>query len=352
MPPARRPTPPSAPVQSLLLKHLAAMRASFVRDLMRENGIKGLSNNKDKLLGLVGDALRDRELAWDTLIAFLDRHEPNGKQRVLMLKAPHAQRQQFTAAALKAALEDAGLDEAWDATVPVAAPEELQLSSVGADGNMVHVVAIGRRSYRQRVTELEGQVDLPRDDLEVQLYERVEVRGWVRAELDTRTGALNIRAVSLPQERAQRALFEDFSELIAPWFPLDLFEPLDLRKAIKALHDDECAGMPCEALVQAVGYDDASGRKTSLRSAAANQSVNGASPQLQAAIDAVRASGEGADGNFFFLPTAMGGPPNVPIGKDPVRVIIKAAAGRLDFTKPHDRRELAHVLHRVRVLAS
>jgi hypothetical protein len=161
-----------------------------------------------------------------------------------------------------------------------------------------------------------------------------------------------VQAASLPQEKAQKALFEDFAALIAPWFPFDLFEPLDLRKAIKALHDDECSGLPCEARVQAVGYDDASGRKTSLRSASANQSVNGAAPQLQAAIDAVRASGKGSDGNFYFLPMAQGGPPNVPIGDEPVRVIVKARVGRLDFTKPLDRAELTHVLERVRVLAS
>jgi hypothetical protein len=146
-------------------------------------------------------------------------------------------------------------------------------------------------------------------------------------------------------------LFADFHELIEDWFPFDLFTPLALRKAIKALHDDECSGTPCEARVQAVGYDDASGRKTSMRSASSNQSVNGAAPSLQAAIDAVRASGEGSDGNFYFLPSSQGGPPGVPIGDQPVRVVLNDAAGRVDFTKPVEQRELDHVLHRIRVLA-
>jgi hypothetical protein len=351
MPLVRRTPSPSPAVQALLLKHLAAMRADFIRTLMQDNDITGRSNTKDVMLGLIRDALRDRELSRETLIAFLDAHEPNGKQRVQMLKAPEASREQYSATALKTALENTGLGELWGATVPVAAPEELQLSSVRVENHTVTIVAIGRRTYRQRVAELEDQVQLPRNDLEVQLYEHVEVRAWVRAELDTRNGALNIRGVSL-QEKVQRALFEDFAALISPWFPLDLFQPLDLRKAIKALHEDECSGTPCEARVQAVGYDDASGRKTALRSASANQSVNGAAAQLQAAIDAVRASGEGSDGNFFFQPTSQGGPHNVPIGDDSVRVILKAAPGRLDFTKPLDRAELAHVLHRVRVLAS
>jgi hypothetical protein len=350
--PTVRAKPPSQAVQALLLKHLASMRASFVRDLMRDNQIKGLSNNKDKLLDLVRKALKDGELAWDVLIAFLDEREPNGKQRVIMKMAASSRQRDYSVAAIRQALENAGHGDLWNATVPIAAPDELQLSSVGVKDDVLHVVAIGRRTYRRRASELEGEVELPRDDLEVQLYEHVEVRAWVRAELDTRTGALNIRAVSFPQEKAQRELLDDFEATIASWFPVDLFDTLDLRKAIKALHDDECSGAPYEARVQAVGYDDASGRKTSMRSASANQSVNGASPSLQAAIDAVRASGEGADGNFFFLPTAQGGPANVPIGAEPVRVGIKAAAGQLDFTKPHEGGELVHVLHRIRVLAS
>lgn len=352
MPPGRRIPPPSPPVQALLLKHLGAMRADYVRDFMREHELAGRSNTKGVLLDKVKNALRDQVVGWRALIAFLDRHEPNGRQRVQMLKAPASRRQQYSADALKATLEQAGTGRLWNARVPVAAPEELRLSSVRADGHKVAVVAIGRRTYRQRVPELEDDVDLPRADLEVELYEQVEVRAWIRAELDTRTGALNLRAAALPREGVQKQLFKDFDALIAPWFPRDLFVPLDLRKAIKALHDDECAGLPCEARVQAVGYDDASGRKTTLRSASANQSLNGAPAALQQAIDAVRASGEGADGNFYFLPTSQGGPPNVPIGDEPIRVILRAAAGRVDFTKPLERAELHHVLQRVRVLAS
>lgn len=351
MPHLRHNRPPVA-AQKLLLEHLAAMRASFVRDLMRENGLTGLSNTKDVLLDIVESALRDGKLSWGTLIAFLDRHEPYGKQRVQMLRAPVAQRQRFAATTIKAALDAAGLGHIWGASVPLAAPDELELSSVELLGPVLHVVAVGRRTYRRRVGELEDQVELPREGLEVQLYEHVAVRAWIRAELDTRNGSLNVRAVSLPREKAQRELLDDFMALIAPWYPVDLFAPLDLGKAIKELHDDECSGTPCEALIQAVGYDDASGRKTSLRSASANQSVNGAPPAVQAAIDTFRANGAGSDGNFYFLPTAQGGPPGVPIGDEPVRVVVKAAAGRLDFTKPLDRAELEHVLRRIRVLAT
>jgi len=354
MPPVPRERAPSPAAQELLLKHLAELRSDLVRDLMRENGIKGLSSTKDHLIELVKNELRDRRLSWDTLIAFLDRQEPNGKQRVLMYQAPVAQKDSYSVAALNDALEQAGHGELWNATVPIAAPEELELSSVRADDRgQVEILAIGRRRYRHRVRELEDQVAPPKAGMEVQLYEWVDVRAWVRADLSTDTGALNLRAVLLPQDKVQRELFEDFVALISDWFPMDLFQPLDLRKAIKALHDDECAGGAySEARVQQVGYDDASGRKATIRSASASQSVNGAPPSYQAAIDAVRASGEGSDGNFYFLPTAGGGPPGCPIGKDPVRVIIKAGRGRLDFTKPHHRAELAHVLHRIRVLAT
>jgi hypothetical protein len=342
---------PSPDTQALLLKHLAALRGDFIKDLMRENSIEGLSNNKPVLLDLVHQALLGGALSWPTLIAFLDKHEPFGKQRVEMLKAPASAKAQYSSQKIKAELTNAGLNNLWDATVRVAAPAELELSSVRLNNKRLDVVAIGRRSYRQRVAELESQVTLPRNDLEVQLYEHVEVRAWIRAELYTNTGALNVRAAALPQERVQKALFEDFVALTQSWFPWDLFATLDLAKAIKALHADEAAGGTCEAMVQAVEYDDASGRKTALRSASANQSVNGAAPQLQTAINTVRSSGEGSDGNFYFLPTSKGGPPGVPIGDKPVRAVLNAK-GRVDIPKPVRPNELRHVLRRIRVLAT
>lgn len=350
MPPV--PCEPSDAAKELLLAHLSEIRSDFIRQLMRDNSITGVSDTKEHLIDRVRDALRTRNLSWDVLIAFLDRHEPNGKQRVLMFKASTTNAQQFSATAIQTGLQTDGENDVWNASVPVAAPEELTLSSVtAADGRGVVIVAIGRRRYRERVKEREGEITLPEANMEVRLYRWVDVRAWVRAELNPATGDLNIRAVSLPQESAQSELFNDFIDLIGAWFPMGLFAQLNLHKAIKALHDGECAGPPCDAMVQAVGYDDASGRSASLRSASGTQSINGAAPNYQAAIDTFRSTGTGRDGNFYFLPTAMGGKPNTPIGDKPVRVLIKANDGRVDFSKPHTSTEIAYVLGRVRVLA-
>jgi hypothetical protein len=124
-----------------------------------------------------------------------------------------------------------------------------------------------------------------------------------------------------------------------------------LSKAIKALHEDERNNVPHEALVQAVGYDDPSGLKSSIRSASATQSLSGHGTAMDSAIDAIRSSGHGADGNFYFLPASAGGMPNTPLTKS-IRAVIYAAAGRVDFTKPMVAAELEHVLSRIRVLAS
>lgn len=175
MPPAPR---PSNGAQRLLLRQLGSMVADKVRDLMRSNSITGLSNNKPVLIEKVQAALRDGEISWHTLIAFLDANEPNGKQRVQMLKAPTTASAQYSASTLKAALEAHGSGGVWGAEIAVAAPEELELSSVKVSGTKLVIVAIGRRTYRERVRELEATVDLPRAGLEVQLYEHVEIRGW------------------------------------------------------------------------------------------------------------------------------------------------------------------------------
>jgi hypothetical protein len=349
--PALRRQPPPQFQRDLLLKQLAAMRADYVRTLMRENDVKGLSNNKPQLLAEVDKALRENRLAWDTLIEFLDRHEPYGKQRAFLFEAIDNTHDQWSETALERAVDAGGPGELWNAPVPIAAPDELTLSSVGVQDGTFTVLAIGRRTFRRRVEELEAQVEVPRAGLEVRLYEYVDIRGWVRLELNLATGAAQIRGVHLPQQTVQLQLFEDFRDLLDPWFPLAAFAPLDLAKAIKALHADERTNTPHEALVQAVGYDDPSGLKSAIRSASSTQSVSGHGTTMDSAIDAIRSSGHGADGNFYFLPPNAGGMPNTPLTKA-VRAVIYARAGRIDFTKPMEAEELEHVLRRVRVLAS
>lgn len=326
------------------------MRADYIRSLMRGNRITGLSNNKPELLLEVEKALRENRLSWETLIQFLDRHEPYGKQRVFLFKAMDDTQDQWSETALRAAVDQAGRGDLWNAPVPVAAPDELTLSSVGVQDDTFTALAIGRRTFRRRAEELEGQVQVPRPGLEVRLYEDVDIRGWVRLELDLSTGAAQMRGVHLPQQAVQLGLFDDFRGLL-DWFPLTAFAPLDLAKAIKALHEDERTNTPHEALVQAVGYDDPSGLKSTIRSAASTQSVSGHGTAMDTAIDAIRSSGHGADGNFYFLPPNEGGMPNTPLTK-PVRAVVYARAGRIDFTKPMEAAELEYVLRRIRVLAS
>lgn len=327
------------------------MRADYIRDLMRARDIPGLANNKSKLLEAVEKALTDRVLPWYRLIEFLDRHEPFGKQRVFLLEAREDTEDQWTAEALEAAADDAGLTELWNAPTTVAAPEELTLSSVGVNDGKFTVLAIGRRTYRRRAEEYEDEVELPKERMEVHLYEFVDIRGWVRLELDLATGAAEIRAVSLPQQEAQQAVFEEFRDLLDGWFPLDAFDSLNLAKTIKALHEDERINTPHEARVQAVGYDDPSGLKSTIRSSSSGQSVSGQGSAMDIAIDAIRGSGNGADGNFYFLPPNEGGVAGTPLSKS-VRVVVYAATGRIDFPKPSDAAELRHVLQRVRLLAA
>lgn len=320
---------------------------------MRVNQISGVTNNKPELLEKVEQALRTGNVPWSALIDFLDEREPNGKQRVLMLAAaPADANSTYSPTNLQIALTAAGQGDRWNAKVPLAAPRELTLSSVMEEGGVITIVAIGQRSYTVRDEGLEAQVTPPAPNTEVRVYKTETIRGWVRAEFSTTTGALNIRVVALPNQKTHQALAEAFGELIDPWFPLGSFSQLNLHKAIEELYDGERNGPPHDARVQAVVLHDSSGLRTSIRGADASQSVIGQADNLQDAYDVVRERGSGSGGNLLFLSAGDGGPRNSPVGDEPVRAVINAQAGRVDFTTPHTKEEIAHVLDRIRVLAT
>jgi hypothetical protein len=340
---------PSQEERTLLLRHYEDLRVDQIRDFMRAESIAGLANNKPELIEAVKSALRDGDASWQDFVNYLDQVEPYRKQRVYLLQALEGTDGTWSPDQLRNGLATAGQQDLLDAKVPIAVPATLQLSSVTINDSHVEVLAIGRRTYRHRVKELEGQVQVPRAGLEVQLYEYVHVRAWVRLELDLSTGSLAIRASRLPQERLQDELYEDFLQL-ASWFPLSSFNPLNLRKAIETLHADE-VNTPHEARVQAVGYDSATGLRSSMRGATGQQSVTGHGTQVDGAIATIRNSSQGEDGNFFFLPPNNGGPPGTPLKRE-VRTVVQANDGRVDFPRPLERDELQHVLRRVRVLAT
>jgi hypothetical protein len=348
MPPFQHDWLPPWDERELLFAHFEELRVDQIRDFMR-NRITGLSNNKPGLLKAVKDSLREVKVTWREFVEYLDSVELYRKQRVHLYQALDGSQEAWSAEALKAAIERSNMAHVWNANVSIAAPDELEPSSITMTDQRLEVMVIGRRTYRRRVRELEDKVDTPRDGLEVQLYERVNVRAWVRLELDLKTGALTIRASRLPTTGLQEELRNDSVDLL-DWFPEDRFAPVNLAKAIATLHKTE-GDTPHEARVQAVGYGSPTGLKSAVRSSAGHQGVTGHGQDVDDAVATLRESGYGEEGNFFFLPPNSGGPPGTNLESE-VRVVVYADTGEVDFPRPMKPKELEHVLRRIRVLAT
>lgn len=319
-----------------------------LRKFMRDHQIEGVSKNKDRVVELIKEAVADGFVTWIQLLDFINEQEFLKAQNALIYRASHENDPRLNPESILEAISVESQDDLVGANLPIAAPKELTLASIEVSEQTVVATAIGRRSFEIRRPQYESQLTLPRPGLEARVFETVNVRAWVRLEFDAVAGTLQIRAVRLPKALLQRQLEDDFHQLI-PWFPLDAFPLLELADALKELHKAEQQD-PHEARVQAIGYESASGLRSSVRGSTAEQSITGHG-NLDQATAILRERGISDGANLYWLPPNKGGPPGNPLSNE-VHTRIRAREGLVTFMARVDREELEHVLQRIRVLAT
>lgn len=367
--------------QELLLDLFGSLTGDHVREFMRRHKISGLSKKKAELLEAVEEALKQPGLPWASLIAYLDEVELYQKQHVVLMRSIEGTEDQWGEERLKEALVQDGKGQYWEQSIRVAAPDELQYSTINVDGDAFVVHAIGQRTYVHRNENLESGFEAPTPDSEVRVYETVRVRAWARLELDLVSGNALIRCTRMPTRGSQEALVKAFDELISTWFPMTAFQPVDLAETISTLHENE-EQTPCEARVQEVSYRTASGLQSVVKASTGGSSISGHGADVDDAVKTLRTSGRAARGVFYFLPpqatSANGasaatsaddassdddaGPTSASAGDSPVsssnpfakerRVAMRAESGVVDFSKAIPKLELEHALRRIRVLAA
>jgi hypothetical protein len=342
----------TAAERELLLTQFGALRSDEIRDFMRDKGIGPLRGRKDELIDRVAQALRKREVEvnWEGLIDFLDGVEPYNKQHVILYKVSAETGRDWQDSEMVAALlREHGLGELWQSRVPLAAPEQVTLSSVRLDDGVLEIYAIARRSYPvRRKDREEGLMDEPR--FEARVYENVQVRTWIRLRWMLASGEASLHIAQLPRKGIYEATREEFFGLLRGWFPVDVFDPLNLSQAVSRLEEAEINGAP-EARVQAVGHNSRGGLRSNISSGAAEQSVFGESSDYDDALKTLHDAGPGSGGSFYFLPPAAGGPAGTPLS-DEIHVVIVVKDDRINFPQPTNEDHLNHVLRRVRILAT
>jgi hypothetical protein len=340
---------PNQSERDLLLRHLEALRSDLIRELLRAQAVKPLGTTKAETLERALSAINQGEISWDALVAYLDSIEPFGKQHV-MLYETDGELTDWTEESVATIIADAGLENLWQVNQPIAAPDEMQLSSIGVTDGQLEVYAISRRSYLKRRNDLDntGTVDNP--DIETIAYERVPVRGWVRMVVDLGSGRVSIHMSQLGRKADYQMLLEDFLRLIETWFPVGGLETIDLGKAVKSLHEAWENG-EYEASPQKLQYESPDGIQSSLSSSTRKQAVLGQAIGLDEAAKKMKETGAGAGANLYFQSSSEGAPAAQNPIDDPVHVEIVVSDGRINFRRPVRAEDLDYVMRRIRVHA-
>jgi hypothetical protein len=341
---------PTAEQRELLVTHLEALRSDQIREFLRRNQVGPLGRTKEEAVAQAKEALGTPDLPWDALIAYLDEIEPYGKQHVVLMRAIGDALRDWSEESVEQTMHEAGLEELWQQDQPLAAPDEIQLSSVRWLDGQLEVYAISRRLVRKRRLDLDDEAFQGNRRLEAVVYERVPVRSWVRLHADPGSGRVSVHMAQLTRKSDYQALFDDFMQLISGWFPVEHLEPINLGRAVKRLHEAWEAGRH-EASPQKLEYESADGIHSSLSSSTRQQSVLGQTDELDEAAERMRDSGPGAGANLYFLGTDDDGPNGANPIEDPIHVEIVVREDRINFRRPVSAEALDYILRRIRLHA-
>ena len=128
--------------QTQIVTDLLASEKSQIRDFLASNEIVR-SGTKEEIRNRIEDGLQNGTLSLAQLVQFLDQVIPWGKQHVFLYKGPGAPIADWKNAAwLAKLLKNQRLGKYLNATLPLALPERMKLSSIMHDGRRLRVTAI------------------------------------------------------------------------------------------------------------------------------------------------------------------------------------------------------------------
>jgi len=165
-------------------------------------------------------------------------------------------------------------------------------------------------------------------------------------DLDANTAMFQI--TQLHRDALYEEVAAEFFGLVGNWLDIKLFGAVDVRRAIRRLHELEGNGR-AEARSHGIHYRTLQGRRLSAHSPSPRDSVLGETV-IDQAMDNVGRTGVGHLGNFYWLGRITPGPVPNPLNGD-VHVIIVGDKSRINFPTPNTEDVVRYVLHRVRALS-
>jgi len=305
------------------------------------------SGTKEQIRERIEETLGEGTLSLSQIVQFLDEVVPWGKQHVYLYKGPQSSIANWRKPEwLVKLLKKHHLGKYLNASLPLALPEKMKMSSILHDGNWVRITAIKRRDWWERNPEYDDTtVTDEGDDVELRAFIHRVTRSLVAFEWDLIANVAFLQISQLPTGFRYEEVAEEFFEMIGGWLDINRFSIVDLRPAIKNLHELEEAGTG-ETRSHGINYRTLQGRRFEGKSASPADPLLGEAV-IDAALGAVRNSGVGHLGNFYWLPGPTANPTSNPLDAE-MHVIIVGQHNRINFPTPNVEQTVRYVLSRIR----
>lgn len=335
---------------ALLFQYLGGLTNEQLGELLSSCGL-AKSGTKDDLVSRLEKSYEDGIVSKTDLVSFLNQADRWGKQHVYLYKGPGKTLQsQWGSASIEQTL--AGIPEVQkclNKELPLVVPEEPKLCSVMVSRNEISISLVGRRDHWVRVSDQDEEYEDNGKKIIKKAFVHTLHRNLTVFTWDLLQNHATLQISQLPSGNKYEDSRDAMLDTIRPWFPVDSFDPLDLRPAVKELHQLE---MKKTALTraQAISIVDGDGYTAEAKGPTADHSLDSNSDVAGAMNNLVPGS-LGKDGNFYWLPktTASGNGVLNPLEKE-IRTHIVAHKGRVNFTTSNGGEAVIYVLNQIRAV--
>jgi len=339
----------TAEERQALIDFVLALKKTYIQDFLKRVELP-TSGTKSDLRERLHEALEEGRLGYEQLVDFLDSVVPWGKQHVFLYTGPRSDLRSWKAPdQLLDRLKHHRLGKLFNARLPLILPDKLTLSSITHADGKLRVTAVQKREYTERAPEHDEQKETEKGErIMLKAYMHHLSRTLVAFEWDLDANTAMLQITQLHRDTLYEEVAAEFFGLVGSWLDIGLFGTVDVRRAIRRLHELEANGQ-AEARSHGIHYRTLQGRRLSAHSPSPHDSVLGEAV-IDQAMDSVGKSGVGHLGNFYWLADTRPGPVPNPLSSD-VHVIIVGDKSRINFPTPNTEDVVRYVLHRVRALS-
>jgi hypothetical protein len=332
-----------------LLDFALAVKKTHIQDFLKRVNLQR-SGTKPDLRERLQAAFDEGHVTYEQVVDFLDSVAPWGKQHVFLYTGPRGDLQSWKDPdRVRQHLKSHGVGKFFNARLPLILPDKLTLSSITHADGKLRVTAVQRQEYAERTPEHDDQKETEKGErIILKAYMRHLSRTLVAFEWDLDANTAMLQITQLHTDTLYEEVAAEFFGLVGGWLDMKPFGAVDVRRAIRGLHELEGNGR-AETRSHGIHYRTLQGRRLSAHSPSPRDSVLG-EPVIDQAIDNVGRNGVGHLGNFYWLAETRPGPVVNPLEGD-VHVIIVGDKSRINFPTPNNEEVVRYVLHRVRALS-